>query len=241
MSPTAAETTTENPNALRWSDAVDAIAYLDMFDRFDSWFGHWWNVPFWKAENPLVAFLKNLTWQGHKRFAISRMGEFSGYEVELFLRNHGVYVWGRWFDPENLYFNVKKEQAAWAEYLLAREGVTTMNTPVDTRNAEWAARHDGAPPGWGSNKRTVGDAMIGLLRPDLSFRYSPRSRTRPTGPRKAVRRNARKAGAKASRHRSGRKQKQTAVQQLTKAAGVRVQQRTRRPARPHRPGQSRRK
>ena len=209
---------------------LDGFAMLDIFDRFDSWFGHWWNRPFWKADRPLVTFLENLTWQGHKRFAIPRAGDVSGYEVEFFLRNHGVYVWGRWFDSDSLYFNVKKEQAAWAEYLLAREGITTVNAPVDERNETWAARHASAPPGWGSNKRTVGDAMIGVLRPDLSLRYRPRPRTRPAGQRKA-----RKAAPSTSRRR--RRKKQTARQKLTGAAGRRMDRR--RPVRPRRPDRHR--
>ena len=219
---------------------LDSLAYMDWFDHFDAWFGHWWNRPFWKAADPLVAFWENLTWQGHKRFAIPRAGEFSGYEVELFLRNHGVYIWGRWFDDENLYFNVKKEQAAWAEYLMLREGIVLTSASVDPRNRAWAARHDGAPPGWGSNKRTIGDAVIGLLRPDLSFRYSPRFRAWPVGPRKTSRRRARKVGTKITRRRRNKKQQMT-IQQLAKAAGARVKGGSRRPARPRRPGQARRK
>jgi len=219
---------------------IESFASFDLIDRFDALFGHWWNRPFWKADNPWRVFLENLTWQGHKRFAIPRIGDTTGYEAEIFLRNHGIYVWGRGFDLDNVYFNVKKEQASWAEYLLAREGITTVNTSVDERNRAWAARHDGAPPGWGSNKRTIGDAVIGLLRPDLSFRYSPRFRAWPVGPRKTSRRRARKVGTKITRRRRNKKQQMT-IQQLAKAAGVRVQGGSRRPARPRRPGQARRK
>ena len=221
------------------ANLVDAIAYMDLIDRFDAWFGHWWNRPFWNADNPWRVFLENLTWQGHKRFAIPRVGETSGYEAELFLRNHGVYVWGRFFDRDNVYFNVKKEQAAWAEYLLMREGIATTNTVVDGRNEAWAAPYDKAPPGWGSNKRTVGDTVIGLLRPDLSFRYSPRPRSWPTGQRKASRRKARRVGAKTVRRRRRNKKQQTTIQQLAKAAGARVKGGSRRPVRPRRPGQPR--
>ena len=219
---------------------VEGVAYLDIFDRFDSWFGHWWNRPFWKADNLMIVFLENLTWTGHKRFVLPRMSGFAGYEVELFLRNHGIYVWGRWFDSDNIYFNVKKEQVTWAEYLLMREGIPTANTVVDERNRAWAARHDGAPPGWGSNKRTIGDAIIGLLRPDLSFRYALRSRTWPSGQGKSSRREATRVGTKTAQRRRRRKKQQTRLQQLARVTGARVKPGSqRRPMRPRRLGQPR--
>ena len=216
---------------------VDMLAHMDLIELLDAWFGHWWNRPFWKAEKPLVAFLENLTWQGHKRFAIPRAGDVSGYEAEVFLRNHGVYVWGRGFDSANVYFNVKKEQASWAEYLLAREGIATVNAPVDPRNRAWAERHDGAPPGWGSNKKTVGDFIIGVFAsgPKAAMRRQSRGREWPAASAKRPRKTARKS----SRRGRKRKKQQTTMQRLAIQAGQRMNRR--RPRRPARPGQPRQK
>ena len=212
---------------------MESLAQMDILHHLDGWFGHWWNRPFWKAENPLLVFLENLTWQGHKRFALPRVGDTTGYEAEVFLRNHGIYVWGRGFDGDNLYFNVKKEQASWAEYLMEREGITTGNKPVDPRNEAWAKRHDGAPPGWGSNKKTVGDAIIGIFAPGAkaAMRHQPRGREWPA----ALVKKRRSATASLRRRRRRTKKQQIAMPRLARAAGQRMNRR--RPVRPRRPGQ----
>ena len=215
-----------------WAILMESIAHLDIVDRLDAWFGHWWNRPFWKADNPLQVFLENLTWQGHVRFALPRVGETTGYEAEVFLRNHGVYVWGRFFDCENVYFNVKKEQASWAEYLLEREGIATANTPVDPRNRVWAEPYDKAPPGWGSNRRTFGD-MLGVLSPHAA-RYRPKTREWPTG---QDGKGGRRKPAPATRRRRRTKKQQTPVQRLAREVGQRMNRR--RPRRPARPGNRR--
>ncbi len=208
-----------------WAILVDSIATLDILDFLDSWFGHWWNRPFWKADRPLRVFLENLTWTGHVRFALPRVGEITGREVEVFLRNHGVYIWGRFFDCANVYFNVKKEQAAWAEYLLEREGITTVNAPVDPRNRVWAEPYDKAPPGWGSNRRSFGDLVDVVFGANVGMRYQSQVRKWPV------------VAASRSRRRARRKQQPTTLQRLTRAAGKRANRR--RPRRPARPGQSR--
>ena len=223
---------------------VEGMAHMDILHHLDGWFGHWWNRPFWKAEKPLVVFLENLTWQGHKRFAIPRDGDVSGYEAEVFLRNHGVYVWGRGFDSDSLYFNVKKEQASWAEYLMDREGITTVNTPVDPRNRTWAERHDGAPPGWGSNKKTMGDAIIGIFAsgPKAAMRHHPRGREWPTAPAKHSRKTARKPSRRRQTQTKKQTKKQTPSLRIASARPGRFRIPGRRPARPRRVGgQSHRK
>ena len=188
---------------------VEGMAHMDILHRLDAWFGHWWNRPFWKAKAPLVVFLENLTWQGYKRFSFSRKGEYSGWDVERFLREHGVYLWGRGFDSENIYFNVKKEQASWAEYLMKRHGVALTSAPVDPRNVAWAAKYDSAPPGWGTSKRSFLDFF------SLFIGQPSGSRPRSFGAPGVVRRAShRKAARTASRSRPRRSQTQTKKQKL---------------------------
>ncbi|HHB91193.1 MAG TPA: hypothetical protein ENK60_07775 [Anaerolineae bacterium] len=229
----------ENQSSL--AQVVEAIAQFDLIDRFAAWFGHWWHRPFWKADRPLRVFLENLTWTGHVRFAIPRDGDTTGYEAEVFLRNHGVYVWGRFFDCENVYFNVKKEQASWAEYLLEREGITTANAPVDPRNQVWAEPYDKAPPGWGSNRRSHVDLIAGILRPDViaSMKYRPKAREWPAG---SDRKRGRRKPTTTTRRRRRTRKQQTTVQRLARQAGQRMnRRRPRRPRRPTRPGNHRQK
>lgn len=213
---------------------TEGIAHMDILHHLDALFGIWWNRPFWKAKAPLVVFLENLTWQGQKRFSFSRKGEYSGWDVERFLREHGVYLWGRGFDSENIHFNVKKEQASWAEYLMLRHGVALTSAPVDPRNAAWAAKYDSAPPGWGTSKRSFLDFF------SLSSQSSgsrPRSFGTPGVVRRASRRKAPRSAAR-SRPRRSRTQtkKQKSLLKIGAARPGRFRIHSRRSVRPRRPG-----
>ena len=222
---------------------MEGMAHMDILHHLDGWFGHWWNRPFWKAEQPLRVLLENITWQGYKRFAISRRGEYSGWDVERFLRDHGIYLWGRGFDSENIYFNVKKEQASYAEYMMLRHGVALTSAPVDPRNAAWAAKYDSAPPGWGTNKRS----FLDFLSPFIG--QPSGSRTRSFGTLGVVRRSGRRQAARTG-SRSRRRQTQAKKQTKKQAPSLRIASAPpgrfripgRRPARPRRVGgQSHRK
>jgi len=88
------------------------------------------------------------------QIAIKRGGDFSGHDAEMELRRFHIPIWGRNFDEANLYFYVKAEQAAWAEYVLHRAGVEVTSAPIDPRNTVWA-EGKGPVPAWDETRPVV--------------------------------------------------------------------------------------
>lgn len=72
-------------------------------------------------------------------------GKLTLNEAEAILRTYGVEVYRRTHDSQNMYFNVKKRQARWAEYLLLHAGAELRNPTFDDRNPGYVATH---APGW---------------------------------------------------------------------------------------------
>lgn len=113
---------------------IEIIAKLDWFERVD-------------------AIARAVSGQRSHRFAVDRSGGWSGQMVEDMLEAHGIRIWDRGFDHENLYFRVKKQQARWAEYLMIRNGVQVVSNLVDPRNA-------GAPRSVGPNEYSTKPDLI---------------------------------------------------------------------------------
>ena len=140
---------------------ADAIARLDLIDWVDSKVGVWFHRPWarilerYGVWGLLKELVRTASGGGAWRFAVPRAGGLTGWEIEQMLAQYGVTIWGRWFDDEFLYFNVKEEQANWAEYLLKRRGVQVMTVPYNPLNDLYPQRH---PPGsmptpWSEKKR----------------------------------------------------------------------------------------
>lgn len=79
--------------------------------------------------------------RGGRRFEIDRRCGMTGAEVERYLKQYSVNVFGRGFNaetadkPPTLYFSVGPKQARWTEYLLARHGVPVVSPTVDPQGA----------------------------------------------------------------------------------------------------------
>ncbi len=145
----------------RWQSLIDALAHLDIFDWLDSKLGVWFHRGWGRAleRYGVMGLVKELartaSGQGAWRFAIPRTEGLTGWEIEQLLARYGITIWGRWFDDEYLYFNVKREQANWAEYLLKRRGLSVASAPYNLLNDLYPQRH---PPGsmptpWQEKKR----------------------------------------------------------------------------------------
>ncbi len=139
---------------------VDGLAFFDWVEWLDRIFGVWFHRP-WRRILQRLGFLgllkelvRTATGQSAWRFAVPRDGGLSGWEIERMLAQYGVSIWGRWFDSDTLYFNVKIEQANWAEYLLKRRGVAVMSTPYNPLNDLVPQRHPsgGMPTPWSERK-----------------------------------------------------------------------------------------
>ena len=98
---------------------TDVLGALDLIDRVDEWFGNARFGPWHKFHIPLDAGC-------------------TGWEVEQLLARHGVRIWGRGFTSDSLYFNVKRRQANWAEYLIRRRGIPLSSQLVNPQNETYA-------------------------------------------------------------------------------------------------------
>jgi len=86
-------------------------------------------------------------------FQIPRDCGWTGGQIERFLSQYGVAMWGRRVKSDSLCFGVKRRQANWAEYLLRRRGIPVLNrsfNPLNEDYGEWYAPGstpgDGRPP-----------------------------------------------------------------------------------------------
>ncbi len=87
---------------------------------------------------------------GSWTFQISRMGGWSGADIERFLNHYGIIIWGRRVTRQHLVFTVKRRQANWAEYLLLRRGIAVSTQPFNSQNVAYGVAHapGDAPPAW---------------------------------------------------------------------------------------------
>ena len=140
---------------------IEGLAHLDPVDWIDRRIGVWMHRPWAKLLKSydvlglLQEIIQTATANSAWRFQISRHEGLSGWEVEQLLKKYGIIIWGRGFDVDSIYFNVKAEQANWAEYLLKRRGLTIFTAPYNPLNDLYPARHPqgSMPISWNQRKR----------------------------------------------------------------------------------------
>lgn len=84
----------------------------------------------WEGAYQRAGILGLLTEAGHSLlgtntwpFFVPLDSSWSGADIQQLLSDHGVEMWGQDFANSELFFRVRKSKAAWAQYLLLREGV----------------------------------------------------------------------------------------------------------------------
>ena len=95
---------------------------------------------------------------------VQRRAGWSGVEIERWLANYGVTIYGRGFAGNALCFRVKRRQARFAEYLMLRAGMPVVSAPVDERNIQWAKNaretRGAKPPMWKQSRWSAGREMV---------------------------------------------------------------------------------
>lgn len=83
--------------------------------------------------SPTIAFAQDFLNGPAADFGIPSNAGFARGDIKRLLKKHGVRVWGLMLNPggDMLMFSVPKSQAAWAYYLLQREGVPVLYAPVE--------------------------------------------------------------------------------------------------------------
>ncbi len=81
----------------------------------------------------------------------------TGAEAERLLKRYGIPVHGRRVRHAEFIFSVPAQQAAWAEYVIARSGIqfAASHRFADARNIRWAGRHAGPVPAWVDRKEIL--------------------------------------------------------------------------------------
>ena len=126
---------------------TDFVASLDWIDRLEgviSTFVHadWKRAYQRKGVAGLAGeFGASLVGQNRWTLEVPRDSGWSGADIERFLRQYGVIVFGRGFTSTTLRFYVKHRQANWAEYLLLRRGIPVVSALFNPENATYGEQH----------------------------------------------------------------------------------------------------
>lgn len=98
-------------------------------------------------------------------FRVPLESDWSGSEIERFLKHYGIIIWGRRITGSHAIFSVKGRQAVWAEYLLLRRGIPLAGRLCDPNNLLYAQQHapGDQPPAWADRKADRKSAADKLL------------------------------------------------------------------------------
>lgn len=101
----------------------------------------------------------------HGRLTRLEWGATGGYEIESTLRRYAIHAYGRGIAVElepgpdgtqrrvyRRWLWVNAKQAAWAEYVLLRAGVS-LRSVIDPANVQRAQQHDSTPAPWQGGRR----------------------------------------------------------------------------------------
>lgn len=142
----------------------DIILTLSSLDVIEKFLGVFWNVRHadWRgarnsgggaglATEVLSATVGKSSW----RFEIPRGQGLSGADIERIMNQYGITVWNRGVNKHSYFFNVKKRQARWAEYLIMQKGIRVTSKPYDERNSSYQDKHptDWMPRPWSNRER----------------------------------------------------------------------------------------
>ncbi len=81
---------------------------------------------------PTIAFIQDIRYGPPASFGIPSVAGWGRSDIKRLLQKYGVRVWGLMLtiDGEVLMFSVPASKAKWAYYLLQREGVPLLYSPV---------------------------------------------------------------------------------------------------------------
>ena len=128
-------------------DILEALEYIDLIDRVEGVFSTFLNAD-WEGAyqrdgiyGVIDEILACLTSHNAPLIRVARHSHWRGIDIERLLKRHGVKVWDRGIQADDLYFRVKRRQVKWAEYLLLRAGVPVTSVLVEPRNRGYAKRY----------------------------------------------------------------------------------------------------
>jgi hypothetical protein len=90
---------------------------------------------------PLLGLVQNVLNGPSHTFLVPADCGWSGREIEVLLKQHGVKPWGRLIIHRTIIFTVRIAQASWAEELLRRKGIPVLSPPVQAAARRSGSRH----------------------------------------------------------------------------------------------------
>ena len=138
-------------------DFLDLFNLIDRLEGFFARFAHadWGGAAGRSNGAGLVSeFGRTALGANSWTFRVPRDCEWTGTEIERYLRKYGIVVWGRRVTGNFLIFSVKERQANWAEYLLLRRGIPLNGRTFNDLNPEYGRAHapGDSPPAWVDNQ-----------------------------------------------------------------------------------------
>ncbi len=80
------------------------------------------------AAEAIRSLIGSNTWT----FYVSLDSGWSGREIERLLARYGIKLWGKGFAHGELFFRVRKDKAAWAQYLMLQAGIPLQHRLLGT-------------------------------------------------------------------------------------------------------------
>jgi hypothetical protein len=96
-------------------------------------------------------------------FFVPLDSDWSGADIARLLKRHGVSMWGYGFANGELFFRVRRNQAAWAQYVLLREGVPLQHRLFSEKTASGRQSSAGRTPRQRSQPQKRPAGLTGYL------------------------------------------------------------------------------
>jgi hypothetical protein len=122
---------------------------MDLFDRLEGVISSWYRAD-WKGARkkkgavagPVAESINVVSGYASPMIRVAHYNantSWSGIRIERLLARHGIVLFDRGIQGDDLYFRVKRRQLNWAEYVLLRAGVP-VSIVRDPRNVAWVSR-----------------------------------------------------------------------------------------------------
>jgi hypothetical protein len=120
---------------LRWIGDFDPLDELRSFVAGCAELSSTPSAPAWpRTSGWLLTKLRALIGLDTWTFYVDENSGWRGIEIERLLADQGVHIGSRGFAFGDMFFNIKLDQAEWAEYLMLRAGIPVKYGLHSTRN-----------------------------------------------------------------------------------------------------------
>jgi len=95
-------------------------------------------------------------------FYVPLDNSWTGAQLEILLKRHGVKIWARLIHRGDIHFRVHKKQAKWGEYVLLRAGVPLKYRLYSESNLRYVHPQPSRPPATNNWLVSLLDDVLGI-------------------------------------------------------------------------------